>query len=488
VAPGPARPRASLLPGLVAQAAVPPAAPEHVALAACRSFELAQEKPLGGRTHGVFSWALLQALGRLGPTATYRDLLIAAQTEVALRAERQVPQVSPPVPGIADRPFLGGAVRAPGAPMVMRYARDGWEIDAGSAHGLPVTGGVKVGVPGHRPLREADVVRVLSERSIVEPAGSWQPDRQDQPRVVLTGVPFPRTTVGLGDPRLLAALRTAGPGGGPSPHVRAIPPDDPAEVPDLRVVVEPPGVARIVEHGAPLGPAFADLDGAGARRCVAALEHIARWRQVRDLANPVTRLTGAVRVEIVAAPDGVARAPETGPVLRPDDGVHRLRYRRGPDGWEPPHVFIRLRNTTGRRLFCVLLDLTGRFRVHAGLFPGAFVAAGRAGAAVRGERVAVRLPAGVEPEPGRYVRDWLKLIVAEEQFGAEPFVLPELGGDVRRAVREAPAAPGLIERLGGRAVHRDLGAAAEQPPAYDWATALVPLVTEVPRDAARSLR
>ncbi|WP_320064877.1 caspase family protein [Micromonospora sp. RTGN7] len=493
VEPMPASPgRELLLPELAGDEPPSTPAPDHVVLAASRSHEAAQEMDLGGRRRGLFSWALLRALGRLGPTATYRDLLIAAQAEVEQNAYRQVPQLVPPGRGIADRPFLGGRLAPPPSGLVLRYARDGWEVNAGSCHGLfpppdATAGAVRVAVVGGPPAREAEAVQLLAERSLVEPVG-WRPEPDRQYRVVLSRVPLPATTVAVGGAdqdgataaAVLAALGTAGPDGGPSAHLRPVDPVGTDTVPELRVRTPRSGIARVEDrHGVRLTGELTDVVGGGARRAVRALEHIARWRQLRDLTNPVTGLAGAVAVEVVAARPGETIAPLTrAPVEADGDGVVRLRYEPGPAGWVPPTVFVRLHNRSDRRLFCVLLDLTERFRVHADLFPGDYVAPGGRAAALRGRRVVASLPAGSVVEPGRRARDWLKLVVAEEQFSAEPFEMPALD-DPRDAARGPLAVQGFLDRVGRTVQHRDLVASAEDG-AYDWVTVTVPLVIEVP--------
>ncbi|MEV5689684.1 caspase family protein [Micromonospora globbae] len=465
-------------------------APDHVALAACRSHERAREMDLGGRRRGLFTWSLLRALSRLGPTATYRELLVAAQTEVEQNEQRQVPQLKPSAGGIADQPFLGGRLAPPPSGLLLRYAREGWELNAGSCHGVPTPDGtgdaVRVAVVGELPAREAEVVRVLPERSLVTPVG-WQPEHDRQYRVVLSRVPLPATTVAVGGPgqhvptarALLAAMATAGPHGGPSPHLRPVDPAATRTV-QLRVRVPRPGVARVEErHGGPRTGELTGVDGDGARRAVAVLEHVARWRQVRDLTNPVSRLAGAVAVEVVAAPPGAALVSLGQPPLKADDdGVLRLRYAHGPTGWTPPTVFIRLHNRSDRPLFCVLLDLTDRLRVHASLFPGAFVAPGGRAAAWRGRPIVASLPNGVMREPGARSRDWLKLVVAEAQFSPEPFEMPALG-EPDRTARGPLGIRGFLDRIGRTLTCRDMSGSVEDG-AYDWTTVTVPLVIEVP--------
>jgi len=92
---------------------------------------------LDGAQRGLFSWALLNAIRRQGPTATYRELLTAARCETENVVRGQVPQLYPVHGSLADEQFLGGRVRRLKSSMRMRFLeREGWEIDAGSVHGL----------------------------------------------------------------------------------------------------------------------------------------------------------------------------------------------------------------------------------------------------------------------------------------------------------------------------------------------------------------
>ncbi|GAA4588338.1 hypothetical protein BJY16_008531 [Actinoplanes octamycinicus] len=459
VPPAPDRGPDSLIEELLRRAGQP--APEHVALAACRSDEAARERTIGGTVHGVFSWALLDALRRLGPDATYRELLAATQTAVELRSG-QVPQLRPAASPLADHEFLDGTVRRAGTGIRMRHTREGWAIDAGAVHGLPEDGGVRVGV--HGTTREATVTRVRALTSLVEPCDGWQPRDGEQFPVVLTDVPLPRATVAVAglDPAGLAA----------SPHVRVV--DGDTTVPDLRIRTGGPGRVTITDHH---GAVLTETDTG---RLVPAVEHLARWWLLSRLANPASSLGRPVRIELLRPAPGQELAPRTGgEPLSTVAGVYRLPYRWSNAGWQPPEFFLRLHNTTDRKLYCVLLDLTPRFKAHALLFPGDFIGPGERGVALDGQRVRAFLPDRTAPRPGVRVRDRLKLFVAEEQFSQQPFLMPELGEPV--GSRGGFGRRGLLERLGGQAIGRDLGAAREKGAAYEWTTETVNLEIVVPR-------
>jgi hypothetical protein len=103
--------------------------------------------------------------------------------------------------------------------------------------------------------------------------------------------------------------------------------------------------------------------------------------------------------------------------------------------------------------------MTDRFQSYLGLFPGDLVAPGHTAWAAQGSPIAFSLPqGGAEVVPGARAVDWLKVVVAEEPFNAAPFVLPRLG-------QGAPAPRDAI---------------VMRPPAVDWTTAVLPVVTRVP--------
>ena len=142
----------------------------------------------------------------------------------------------------------------------------------------------------------------------------------------------------------------------------------------------------------------------------------------------------------------------------------------------PPSVFGRLHNTTRRRLHCVMLDLTDRFRIHVDLFPGAFIDPGQVGAAAEGQPVAMALPPGRPARPGTSVQDWLTLIVSEDEANSRLRGLPALGEPAGRQQGNPVAVMSIVERLGLTATDRDAVMAAAS--AGEWWTVFVSVVTQ----------
>jgi len=474
---------ASLLPDLTARYAAGPLPVRHVQLAACQPTEVACEQELDGRMRGLFSWALLQAMRRAGPGTTYRELLMLTRNEVERLTYSQRPHLFPAGPGLADQPVIGGGAITQPPTISMRYGRQGWEIDAGSCHGIPAgtpDDQTRVAIAERAPVREARITRVEVRRSLVEPIG-WTADPHEVHPVVVSAVSMPRTTVAVAadiDPSVTARLREvvqhSGLGGGPSPHVRLVGGADS----ELVVCSAAPRRLTITDRDRTRlrDGLAADDDG----RVVAELEHIARWRQVKNLHNPVSRLHDAMSVEIVEPLPGEWTAPRDRPAVRPgDDGAFRLAYHREGGKWTAPSRFIRLRNNTKTSLYCIVLDLTDRFRIHAELFRGAQIAAGAVAPVAQGRLVEFSLPLGRRAEPGAQVRDWLMVIAAEDEIVASPFELPPIGEATLGTTTRGPLGlQGIVEQLGWRAVTRDLRPTAPAT-AGDWWTMIVPVITAV---------
>jgi hypothetical protein len=476
-----------LLPELV-RAAEDPARPVpgmqergHVALSACDEWEVAHEVLAADRMHGAFSAALGQALTGLGPDATYRQVLSDARCRVEGRFRRQKPTLEA-LGGLADEVFLGGALRPRTAQITLRYIRLRWEVDVGALHGLVVD--TRLAVHFVQPLHEVRVVEVHTERSIVEPI-DWMPDRDLQYEMVLVTVPLPSVAVSIrANPdvtaRLTEAVRTAA-SGRPSPHVRTIPAADEPAARLLLRVLETDDDASIRVHSAdqePLAPP-AGADTAGIAQVVRDLEHIACWMQVRNLSNPSSALEHAVAVDVLPPLPGGGRPPHDQEPLPP--GNLQFDYTWTDAEWRPPAVFVRLRNTTDQRLFCVLLDLTDQHRMHADLFPGAYVAANWSVDVGGGRPITLSLPPERPLEPGASVTDWLVLLVAEAPFSSDPFSLPRLRDVPRSPARGARhGITGVLDRLGLLAVWRDAAPAPVTGPALDWAVTVLEVTTRVP--------
>ncbi|MDT0445434.1 caspase family protein [Streptomyces johnsoniae] len=470
-----------------------PGQPRHVLLAASRLDQLAREDLVGGRTHGLFTHALLGVLGSdAHRTATCREVLAAAHARVQIATDAQHPVLYPHHPGgPADRPFLGAAAAGPPAPHLLRFGREGWEVDCGGVHGLRPgarpgsPAGTEFTVTGRSPAEVPRTVRAASvrqDRTLVRATG-WVPDPERTYPVTLSALELPPAAVtveaeGPGPAGLLDdALRTAGPDGGPSPLLRRATPADPAAGLLLIRLRAAAGRVGILRRDGSAFVAPLPLGGpADARRVAACLVHLARWHQIRDLENPAAVLGSPVRVEVLP-PDGGEES------LYPGDGSRELvcAYTRTATGWRAPRLSVQLHNRSHRTLWCALFNLTDSYRSHSVLFPGDFIGPGRTGYALDGDPVQLSLPPGRAPRPGAAVRDWLKLVTAEGELNTVPFHLDALDPDAEtHRAAAGTGADGLLRLTSPDRDDRDLGPAPDRRGPGEWTTYTLSLRTVVP--------
>ncbi|ANW22427.1 caspase family protein [Streptomyces clavuligerus] len=442
-----------------------PAPSRHVLLAACRPHERAYEDVVYGEVRGCFSHAVLATLDRLGPGATYGA--VHALTEE--RVNSRMPWQHPELRGPEDGRFLRGD-SAMASPFLLRHTAAGWEVNCGRAHGLRATGAEFTvrGARGDGP--GTVVVRTLrAESALVEPVGR-RPGAVGTDRVyevTPSALAFPPVAVSLmGEPAAVKPLERMI-ADAPLLTLSGTERDgDP-----LRTVVNS-GHAHVSGGGGRSIPPLPLRTPEDARRVVDCLTHVARWQHLRDLANPDPWLSSLVRVTVRETPVGRVRYTAEGPIV--------CSYT--PEG-APPQVRVSIHNDTGHELWCVLLDLTDSYGSSPHLFDGDFVGPGRAGLARAGEPVWLTLPPGRSVVSGAFTRDWLKVVVAENELNLAPFRLPRWSYDSASASRDGTpgtgSGSGLLRLTAPPADGaRDAGGPAPEP--GRWGTAQVLLHTEVP--------
>ncbi len=344
----------------------------HVALAACQSFEVAKEQPTDGKVRGAFSVAFLGALEALGPDTTYRTLLATVRSRVERAAAEQTPVLYPvEVDGPGDGRVFDGSVHGGAPTFHMTTTANGFEIDAGSVHGLtaPSDGQAYELTCTGPDGKVAGLVRVTAVdigTSTVEPIG-WKPDDIAYDAVISV-VPLPPAVVSFDKvdgadaavDLVRAAIANAGGPNVPSPHVRVADPSGPAPAGALvlRVAAHPDGYTaersnadgtttstavagacfRILRaDGTPIVADVAGVDAAAAGKVVAQLEHIAQWELLRGLGDhpskparrgPPRRVPGAGRGGHLAR-GAHADHPQRGLRLRLPAGERHLRRAEG---------------------------------------------------------------------------------------------------------------------------------------------------------------
>lgn len=440
----------------------------HTLLAACRPQERAHEDVLDGQVRGYFSHALLKALGKLGPSATYGGLHALVEERVRRLSSVQHPELR----GGEDRRFLSDD-RVPGSPFLLRHTTAGWEVNCGQAHGLRAAGAEFTLLDGGAP-RSVVVREVRAESALVDPVG-WCPGPADQDSVfgvTPSALAFPPAAVTLagapGVVRLIEAAVAGAPMLSTAAAGTAVPSAGAGSVP-LRVDAGPDW-ARVSGGAGRDLPPLPVRSPADADRVADCLTHLARWQHLRDLVNPDPWLSSLVRITVEPTGVGTVRHSADGEIVCSYTADHRS-----------PQVMVGIHNNSDRPLWCVLLDLTDSYASSASLYNGDFVGAGHTGWARRGQPVWLYLPPGRAVVPGAFTRDWLKVIVAETELNTAPFILdpwsPGAPSAARTGGAQGTAMDGLL-RLTAPPGGRDAGGPPQGP--GRWGTAQVRVRTEVP--------
>lgn len=473
----------------------------HVLMAACQSNEEAREVVIDGQTRGVFSHFLVDAIEQATGMPTYRDLAKRVNALVRLQVSGQYPLLETTDQEDMDLPFLGGNVVEHQAYYTVTLdAVDGWIIDAGALHGIaqPVDDETtqlalfKADAIDMRKLGSsvgrAKVTATLPARSKVELAlddGS-PPDRSSTFKAIAIALPLPPLKVTLqGDPICIsivrAALSSAGPGGtAPSLLVK-----ESESSGELRVDVTPDRIR--ISLPADERPLCADLgtpSADSARKLVARLEHVARWRRIASLTNPATKLApNAVEMTVIPI-DQVGATLADGSAPAGSRSQLRFDYRFVDGSWKPSQFKVRLVNKSDRRLYCMLLALSQTYGITSDLMAngGVWLDRGEEAWAFNGDAVTAWLPDELWKGGVAETNDILKLVISTEQSDATLLNQPDLDmPHAPVATTRSTGSSNSLERLFGRVQTRALGAGPSSSGRIaDWRTTELAIVTARP--------
>ncbi len=457
----------------------------HVVLSACQSHELARETRLGGTRRGVFSYHLTHVLERHGCRLSYRDVF--KRVSALVRARRaQSPVMEASVTEDLTQAFLGGTVDTGGRYLTASWDVDaGWVIDGGAVHGIQPVAGTETTHLALFPIDtkaselsnpeasvgRATVTKTLGTQSTI--AIDFEADQTRTYKAVVTSVPLPLLGVELsGDDEGVRRLRAEL---GEEKYVkRSLVHEVDEGAGDLVVVALDTGY-RIRRPGE-AHPLVVDVEGTNdeaVRTTIERLEHMARWIQVAELANPNSQLPPtAVTMELIGDDD----AP-----LPLESGALRLTYRRESDRWVPPRFRIKLTNTTDRRLYCMLLDLTETYGILATVLEGTgvWLDPGQEAWALGGRTISAKIPDELWKAGVIEFRDLLKLIVSTDEGDATLLAQEQL--DVQLRTRSVPETPrNTLERLLARVQTRNLGASDDDDAMTDWTASEIMVTTTRP--------
>lgn len=440
--------------------------PGVVLLAACRAGEKALEVLFQGRKRGIFTWALLDGLRRLGTGIAYRRLHERVLARVHTLYEIQTPMLE----GNTDRQVLGREPRRPQAAVPVLDIEDGSVLlAAGVPQGIAAGAWFAVHPPGADDVLRVEERIALAE--VTEAGASYSRARlatvlrtdvivePGAPAVLLAdGLRARRVALrGAINSNLLAAVAAHLDQPDASGFLELAPSGAPA---DFFLTT----CGRDIEILDAAGEALVQLPvPSGPEAVVAALEHLARFRNIQELDNPDpgADLHGAIVVSLERLPGpGRRGVPQSFPALPP-------RVQVG-DG-----VCLVIENRSVRELNVAVLNLQADWSIRKA-YPFGDYLPSRRGAR---ERIPFEVKWPFRQPRGR---DLLKILAVTGPLDVRWLELPALGEPPLSLPRSpfAPPLAAVFAALTGLPF-RSRALAPEQQPQHAWT--VVDLAIEVSR-------
>ena len=453
---------------------------QHILLAACRDDQEAIESFIEGRSRGVFSYYLHEALRQTPGRFSYRDLAASVRARVIANDLGQEPQIEATQDSDLDRDFLGGALRPRAISFVASESDGDWWIDAGSIQGVPQPVGAEQAqvalFPALAPAVEMTkvgqavavgaVVKVESSRSLIEVSrGALQHGAAY--KAVLIGAPIPVRRVRLtGDVDAMAAARVA-------LQQSVLVEENSA---DLEKVVDfhlecGDGAfhLRRPSDGREMTAASSSADEA-----VRNLNHITQWSHFVELENPVSAIQDSeFEVKVLSGKAGENELSGT--------DLRLIAIRNGKR-LVAPEFRVRFVNRSSRDLYFAVLALDELFSCSTDLVKAGVMklCPGEMGWALDGKPLKSQIPKALRDEGRTESRDVLKVIVSTASFNIRAAVLPSL-----RAASKAtsPEASNTLDRLLARSRSRTISAASDSDEIRDFQTKTIFVTTVEPLES-----
>ncbi|KAB8317120.1 caspase family protein [Tolypothrix campylonemoides VB511288] len=397
---------------------------EYILLAACRDNEKAREHY--SQERGVFSYFLIDSLQKNG-SLTYRDLFKRTNALVRSFYPNQSPQIEATNSSYLDQPFLGGTITKRQPYFTVTYhGINGWSMDGGAVHGIVRGSGNEKTRLAIFPLDTeninqlssaiavAEITEVLAQLSKITISGEREElDPELTYKAVITNLPlsclkvcFEGEESGIYFAR--EAIQKVCFGERPSLYVCEVYESSQADF-YLQAFHDQYLITRASDCRQLISP-IAGFNFESAFCAIQALEHIARWMNVATLSSPANgRIQAdAVRMQIYQEKSEI------------QDYQIRLEYQINDGKLQPPAIRIKLTNTSGKALYCVLLDLTERFAISAIPFAGGqigiWLQPGQEAWALEGKSIPVSIPQNLWKQGVTEYKDILKLIVSTDEF------------------------------------------------------------------------
>jgi len=389
---------------------------QHVLFAACSDFQVANEYYDGPEPHGAFSYFLLKLLAEGKPLGNEE---LHARTSRLVRTH--YPTQTPHLECLGGEQlrrslFLGDTPSPKGNFSIAWFKDNFWKIDAGGLDNLRSKDAVALYPASsaeadlgdrEKALTTATLTAVGPSESTLVVADASRLDPEQQYKAVVTSrasriqIAFEGDAAAVGNLRsALAASAYVAEGASPRFLVHATTEAYSIEIPSSKRWVP--------------GPFPANTEGAA--RTANALEHMAKWTQRVELANPASKLpTDAVDMAVIYSGE---KNKYKGEFVPPMETLN-LTYKNG----QPPTFRLRVTNRGIQPLYFALLACSEAWGIETKLFAGECerLEPTQEIFALQGTDIPMRLN-----PPATEAHDYLVLIISTDDFDASAFALDKL--------------------------------------------------------------
>ncbi len=431
----------------------------HIALSACRSFELANERGFPEGRYGVFTYHLLKALYKSKGDISYRDLIQQVSIATKNTISYQVPQLYSTHTEDIQKTFLQGSARAASDYYQVIYSNDddGWILTAGSIQGImDLEGGesTRIAIYDNDEALEkrdtkkaimATVNKVFPNRSTLAIKLDHGDSGQKSYKAIITASPLPRTKVFLATESSkshAAEIEDA-----VTTLRKAIDENSQAQlflefVSNLSeanfqiITYEINGKVkyRIAKHDdeRALVQPVSVRGGLSGKEVLRQMMHIARWEKTLKLQNPDTQiLPGDVELVLL---DKDEKPIET----EGNEVLFKHYYDEKKKKWKSPSFKLKIINHSKRNLYCALLYLDSTYSISSAAFPGEWLGthvvragedvlretevneayAGQTADKKTGSLFQITIPEKLLDQGITEIEEYFKLIISTEEFSA----------------------------------------------------------------------
>ncbi len=329
-----------------------------IQMAASKDDETAKELKIHGRTRGVFTYNLIEALEQQNSQVTYADLIRTLQVRVGSTVSRQTPQLSSDLHELRSSLFLGGAVKPAEPYYTINFDGNNWILDAGLIQGIPEEGGY-LELDNGTPV---EIKTVEANRSIINTITDL--DKSKAYKAFAKGINFRKLSLALDkdlSEKAVSAVKEAF--NDRMPYYLELT----ESMDNAAYLIKELGDSLILTLPGEDHPVFKRVGPVSARTANFFLDQadsVAKWRNLLNLKNPRSSITEE-ELQI-----NLYRVTEAGN-LEDDAQAELVDYRQAnlfpyqmKDGeWHQPAFRLSIKNKGQRKLYVSALNMQANFKI-----------------------------------------------------------------------------------------------------------------------------